>query len=666
MTKRKTIVAAWIFIVLACLAGRSTARGAEAPATDNGSPAPVAADPAAPEGSVREKVVLRDVEVEMTVAPAEGKKVLQAAEYATVEFRVRDPKTGTPVTSLKPGAWMDPADPKGMQCRQKIQQYLQKILTYRPMVDLNSNYILLLNRSASISVIDPIWGLAGISNLYTTIILPSPGEDWVKSPDQKRIFVSMPQAGKVAVVDAENFRVVKEVEAGGMPVRVVLQPDGKYLWAGDDSRKKGESGVTVIDSGELKAIARIPTGAGHHEIDFSDDSAFAFVTNLEEGTVSVIDIRAMKKVKDIETGGRPTAIAFSRLGKAAYVADGEKGTITAVDAGSLEVRARVQVKPGLNFLRFSPDKRFGFATNGNADEVYILDSATNRILHTVDVKGKPYQVIFTDTIAYVRCLGTEFVTMIPLTGMDKVEKVRTTTFAAGNVAPEKASYIGIADTVARSSMETAVLVANQADNFVYYYGEGMTAPMGSWKNYGFELKAVMVLDRSFKERRPGVYSTSVLLPQSGTFDLALLLDSPPATHCFTVTVKENPKVKKVREAYAFEFLKAEDKVPAGASTPLRFRLIDPYTKSPLVEVKDVIVRVMGVVRNFSELRKAKHAGDGVYEATVSTPYPGVYYIYFESRSLKMKYSEAPMLMMRAVEKESRGGDPPLEGKGEIR
>jgi len=651
-------------IGLACLLLDALTWGAEPPGTDTASPVPAAGKPPASGEPVREKVILQGVEVELSVTPTEGKKVLQEAEYATVEFRIRDPRSGTPVTSLKPGAWMDPVDPQGMQCRQKIQQYLQRILTYRPLVDLNSYYILLLNRSASISVIDPTWGLAGITNLYTTVNLLAPGEDWVKSRDQQRLYVSMPQAGKVAVVNAENFQVEKNIEAGGLPVRIVLQPDGKYLWAGDDAGQKEESGVTGIDTGELKVLARIPTGAGHHEIDFTEDSAFAFVTNLEDGTLSVIDIRALQKIKDVETGGRPTAIAFSRLGKAVYVADGEQGTIAAVDAASFETRARIQAKPGLNFLRFSPDQRFGFATSGNADAVYILDPATNRIAHTVEVKGKPYQVAFTNTIAYVRCLGTEFVTMIPLTGLDKVDKVNTTTFAAGNVSQEKAAYIGIADTVTPSSMEKAVLVANQADNIVYYYMEGMGAPVGSWKNYGFELKSVMVLDHTLRERTPGVYATSLLLPQSGTFDLALLLDSPPATHCFTVAIRENPKVKERREAYTFEFLKVEDQVLAGAATPLRFRLINSATKRPLEGGKDVIVRVMGLVGNFSELQKAKHVGDGVYEATISTPYQGVYYIYFESRSLRMRYAEAPMLMMRAVAQEPAGGDLPPAGQGE--
>jgi DNA-binding beta-propeller fold protein YncE len=112
-------------------------------------------------------------------------------------------------------------------------------------------------------------GVSGITQLYAMIMLDEPGEDWARSADDKRLFVTMPAAGKVAVVDLESFEVIDSVEAGARPVRVVVQPDGRYLWVGNDSDKQGESGVTVIDLRTLAVAARIATGPGHHEIAFS-------------------------------------------------------------------------------------------------------------------------------------------------------------------------------------------------------------------------------------------------------------------------------------------------------------------------------------------------------------------------------------------------------------
>ena len=47
------------------------------------------------------------------------------------------------------------------QCREKIQSYLTGSMRARPDVDLNSYYILALNKSPDISVIDPLLGFGG-------------------------------------------------------------------------------------------------------------------------------------------------------------------------------------------------------------------------------------------------------------------------------------------------------------------------------------------------------------------------------------------------------------------------------------------------------------------------------------------------------------------------
>ena len=80
----------------------------------------------------------------------------------------------------------------------------------------------------------------------------------------------------------------------------------------------------------MQKVARIATGAGHHELAFTSDDRYAFVTNSQDGALSVIDIRQLKKVKDIRTGQRPSAIAFSSLSKAVYVTDEVDGTITVI------------------------------------------------------------------------------------------------------------------------------------------------------------------------------------------------------------------------------------------------------------------------------------------------------------------------------------------------
>ena len=92
-----------------------------------------------------------------------------------------------------------------------------------------------------------------------------------------------------------------------------------------------------------------------------------------------------------------------------------------------------------------------------------------------------------------------------------------------------------ADSIVQAPGADAVLVANPADRAIYYYKEGMAAPMGSFITMGAN-RAVLAVDRSLKERAPGSYETVARLGRSGRHALAFYLNSPLIVHCFDVTV----------------------------------------------------------------------------------------------------------------------------------
>ena len=189
-----------------------------------------------------QSVVSEGVKVEFTIEPlaAGGAGEVVAGEDAVVRFRVSDTATGTPLSGVRPAAWMSrhetPAPTDAAQCREKIQSYVQGSLRARPDVDLNSYLILALNQEANISVIDPLLGFGG-SKLLTLIPLSGVGEDWALTGDGARLFVSVPQAGRMAVVDTRTWKAGADIEIGGRPTRLALQPDGKYLWVPRTTRR---------------------------------------------------------------------------------------------------------------------------------------------------------------------------------------------------------------------------------------------------------------------------------------------------------------------------------------------------------------------------------------------------------------------------------------------
>ncbi len=612
-------------------------------------PAEATADP----NRLIRKGLVVDFEARPVGGPAE--QGLMQGHLAEVRFTITEVGTGKPIKGIIPGAWMDigkvlqgQADAEQKSCKEKIGLYLRGAIGIRPMIDLNSYYVLVLNQEPSISVVDPLVSMVGVTSTLGTIPLKSAGVDWVTSVDRSRLYVSMPQAGAVAVVDTAAFKVLKTIEAGAAPTRVALQPDGRYLWVGNDGKDESESGVTIIDVDKLEAVESIATGAGHHEIAFSDDSRYAFVSNRDGGTVSVIDVPSLKKVKDLATGPMPIALAYSPLAQALYVADGKAGTIAAVHGRRFEVVTRISAKPGLGPMRFTPDGRLALVVNPAEDTVTVIDAADNTLVHTIAVRGQPYQITLSRAFAYVRVLDSERVSMINLTSLGRGKQPIVQSFQAGAVAPKLAEDLPLADSIASTTNEAAVFVVNPADNTTYFYMEGMNAPASNYKVYGARARAVTVVERSLQEVQPGVYAAKVKIPAPGKYDVAFLLETPEILHCFAVEAKPDPLIKSDLAALDIEYPASQRTVQAGGSVPLRFTLRDPATGKPrlgLADVRVLFFRVPG--RGRTEVF-AREVGDGVYQAMLPIVKPGAYYIHVAVPSAQLGYADLPNFTMVAT------------------
>src|ERR1043165_572880 len=565
-----------------------------------------------------------------------------AGEETTVQFKITGTSGGVPLSNLRPVAWLDQREPSQRstlsQCKEKVQAFLQASFTRRPTLDLNAYYILALNNDPNISVINPLSGF-GVSKLLTLIPLQSRGEDWVMTDDNKRLYVSMPAINQIALIDVPTWKVIANIDAGVKPTRLALQHDQNYLWVGT------EDGVTIIDTVSAIPAAHIKTAAGPHELAFNDDDTIAFVTNRSDGTVSIIDIRKLASLKQIKLGSKPTAIAYSSLSKTAYVAGETGGTILAIGGSRNDVIARIEVEGGVRAIALPPEGHFGFALNATNDVVDIFDVSSNRVVHTVPVEKGSDQISFTRQFAYVRSVKSEFVTMISLASLGKEAPV--TRFPAGQRAPGESD--SIAPAIVAAPEEGSVLVANPADQTIYYYTEGMAAPMGSFQNYKREPRAVLVLDNSLRETDRGVYSSSVRLPAAGVYDVVFLLDAPRVVNCFQISVADNPAYpKKIETAVKIEPLNTQTAVNAKEKFTLRFKVLDAKTGTPKADLQDITMLAFLAPGIWQQREPAKPAAGGSYEVSFVPPEPGVYYIFFQIPALELQFNQTTPLTLRVV------------------
>jgi YVTN family beta-propeller protein len=600
--------------------------------------------------AIVEKGIRVTFEVERVAAPDARGATFQEGDAVRFRFTLTDAAGTAPIRGVNTRAWMDSRRggeiPAANAAEVKASRFITGGIFGQADLDLNAFYVLALNGDATISVVDPLFGF-GNTKLLALIPLSANGYDWAMTQDQSKLFVSIPDKGQIAVIDTSRWEVSHTIEAGLRPARLALQPDGQYLWvtgAGDS-----QTSVAAFRTDTFAPVARLPIGRGSHDIEVTSNSAFVFVTNGEDDSVSVIDTRALAQVKEIKVGRGPVAAAYSELADALYVCATEAGEISVIDAKSLALVKTIRAQPGLADIAAAPGGRHVLAVNRKTDSVHVIDTSSAEMIQTGTVGTAPFQISFSRDLAYINHLGSAEVFMLPLSQIgQRGQPLSVVTFPAGQ---HPLGEVGLGSPAARIVPvpgEGAVLVAATHDREVYFYKEGMAAPMGSFTNYSREPMAVQVVDRSLRERgTAGVYETVARLGKPGLYDVIFFLDSPKIIHGFELAVAANPAIEAERNTPKVVIAPLVPDLPlkAGAAATFRFRVADKQTNEPVTGLRDMVIVIMAP-GNWHARQVAKEEGNGVYSVAVAPPQAGVYYAHAQCLSLNVEFGNPHYPVLR--------------------
>ncbi len=563
---------------------------------------------------------------------------LVEGEHAVLQFNITESATGAQAAGLNPAVWLDVTESSERDCTGRVSGYLAGTLDSRPLIDLNSYFILGMNRDNTISVIDPLVDVGGMTNLFALIILQGRGQDWAPAGDPLKMFVTMPDLNKVAVANLEGFVVEENIDVGGRPGQIIAQPGGSRVWVAIEPILGGNGGVAIIDAASRALIGEIATGPGPQSIAFAPDGGTGYVADAATGTVTVIDTASLEVVTRIGVGANPVAVAVSALTGAVYVADGDAGTISVVDGSTHVETTRLLADPGLTGIEISPDGHWGVAVNPIAEKVYVIETANARITHAVPVKGSPDQIIFTDEAAYVRSGTTPAVFAIPLAEIDPTGDISVLTVPIGQAPP--GSDV-LADAVTPTPDGEALLIANPVDDTIYFYAQGSQASTGGFQGHTLAPQAVGVVDRSLKERSPGVYTGSIRIPTSGDFVVAFLLSDPQIVHCFSFTALPDPEGEAVLAALELEVLSELNNVQAGDGFQFEVALTDSEGRT-VGGAEDLFALVNETNGNWNDRFFAVPRDDGTYAFDMTIPRSGTFQVFFAAASLGADYESFPI------------------------
>lgn len=157
---------------------------------------------------------------------------------------------------------------------------------------------------------------------------------------------------------------------------ITLAPDGKTVWVVNPDANN----VAVIRTDTNRVIRRISTDRDPRAVAIEPRGRFAYVANPEDNSVTVIriinpDPRRFRaaRVKDLVTGAEPWNVVASPDGKRVFVSNSGQDTVTVINTatnriiGSVDVGDSICNDPDRN-RHFQPR---GLAVNGTSRYLYV-------------------------------------------------------------------------------------------------------------------------------------------------------------------------------------------------------------------------------------------------------------------------------------------------------
>jgi YVTN family beta-propeller protein len=585
--------------------------------------------------------VEQGVAIDVTTEPLGG---APTGQDVRLTVRLTDATSGAPLALANPAAWLSVnrrgSPPSEPVCRREVAAYLGGNPFVRPDVDLTGFTLVAMNRDPTVTVLDPQGGFGG-SRMLAILPLESPGVDMAVGLKPPRLYITEPVARRLAVIDTERWQQTVSVALTDSPASVLLQHDGRRLWVA----AARDGAVTAMAADDLAVAARIPIGGGAHLLAMTGDDHRLLVTNHDDGSVTVIDPQELAVAATVSVGPAPRAIAISALAGLAYVAVAD--SIAVIDPARGATVGRIDGAAGATAIAISPDGRWGFAANPDANQIFIFDTTSNRLAQTMTVEDAPFQIAFTDSEAYIRRRDSEAVTLVPLAPL------RAEGHAVGHgefPAGEKPVAATTGDTLAASMVavpnEASMLLVSSAEHAIHYYHEGMAAPTDSFDDLGHQPLALGIIDRSLRQTERGAYSTIARLPKPGVYDLTLLLDSPRVAHCFALDTTSGFGASA--SATKLEPATLPQTVSVGSPVALAFRATQSSAQ-PVV-AKPTVATALVILSPGSWYKRVPMvpAEDGTWRLEFIPPRAGAYLLAFDAPALGLDIDSGPHFSLEAV------------------
>ena len=299
----------------------------------------------------------------------------------------------------------------------------------------------LFSLTAALSIAPLATGAAGPLQLTPAASVEIPHSngkfDFLRVDSKRhRLLAAHENDGTADYIDLQKNSVITRLKVGGA-VDTAVDTDSKFYYVSVQEAER----VAVVDADTLKEVKSIKTAGPTDAIIFEPKNHMVYVTHDEGADVWVIDPVSAKVVATITIPGVPEFMVYDDKADRIYLNIKTKDVVAVIDPSSNKVIAQWPTTPALqpHGLAFDADSHRVFAAGGNG-KLVVIDTKTGLATGSIDIVPKVDQIALDSVGGLLYCAGADKMSVVNTAGAKPATLGELVTAAtAKNVAVDPTS-----------------------------------------------------------------------------------------------------------------------------------------------------------------------------------------------------------------------------------
>ena len=204
------------------------------------------------------------------------------------------------------------------------------------------------------------------------------------SKDKTKLYIVVSEENHIAILDLNKLEIIGHIETGDDPEIFDISPNGEILAVSNED----DNELTIIDLNTKKILKSIQNvGIEPEGVNFSPDGKHVFVTSEGTNSVIVVDPWKQEIINEVLVGNRPRRGIFVNDGSEYWVSNELNGSVTIIDTSKLTIIKTIYFSvKGIKNQDITP---VDFAYSRNLNKVVVTLGSAN---HVAVVNSKTYDI----------------------------------------------------------------------------------------------------------------------------------------------------------------------------------------------------------------------------------------------------------------------------------